>query len=75
MDMYHLPDVTENLLTYSDFSLLQSTNGSDERQRQRLNCPGLQDFVLKILAAAPHLPAWEHQIFIKGFSKAFSLDF
>lgn len=75
MDRYHLPDVTHNFLPYCNFLLCQSANGSDKWQHQRLNCPGLQDFVLKSLAAVSHVPAWKHKIFTKGFPKTFSLDY
>lgn len=52
MDRYHLPDATQNLLSFCNFMLCQSTNGSDGWQWQRLNCPRLQDFVLRSLGAA-----------------------
>jgi len=74
MDRYHLPDVTQNLILYPNFLLCENVNGSDEWQRQRLNCPELQDFVLNSLATAPRVPAWKNRIFIKGFFKKFSLD-
>lgn len=75
MDRYHLPGVTQNLLPFCNSMLRQSTNGSDEWQWQRLNCAGLQDFALKSLAAAPHVPAWKLRIFTKELYKTFSLDF
>lgn len=59
MNRYHRADVSHNLLPYCNFSLCPSADGSGDWQHQRLSCPGLLDFVLKSLAAAPHIPVWE----------------
>lgn len=74
-DRYHLPHGDTNLLPFCNFMLYQSTSGLGEWQWQRLNCPGLQDLVLKSLVADPHIAAWKHRIFTKKFCKTFSLDF